>query len=61
MTAVSRAWLKACLGAESVFPPTRRETAKVHVQHIIAKLGVSDRTQAVIRALDLGLLTPESE
>ncbi|NJO05076.1 MAG: response regulator [Chloroflexaceae bacterium] len=31
-------------------------TVKVHVQHIIAKLGVSDRTQAAVRALELGLL-----
>jgi DNA-binding NarL/FixJ family response regulator len=32
-----------------------RATAKVHVRHIIAKLGVSDRTQAAVRALGLGL------
>ena len=32
-----------------------RATAKVHVRHIIAKLGVSDRTQAVVRAMELGL------
>jgi DNA-binding NarL/FixJ family response regulator len=32
-----------------------RATAKVHVQHIIRKLGVSDRTQAVVRAFELGL------
>jgi len=32
-------------------------TIKVHVQHIIAKLGVSDRTQAAVRAVELGLLT----
>lgn len=31
-------------------------TAKNHVEHIIAKLGVSDRTQAVVKALELGLL-----
>ena len=31
-------------------------TAKNHVEHIIRKLGVSDRTQAVVRALDLGIL-----
>ena len=31
-------------------------TVKVHVGHIIAKLGVSDRTQAVVRAIHLGLL-----
>ena len=32
-------------------------TVKVHVGHIIAKLGVSDRTQAVVRAIHLGLLS----
>jgi DNA-binding NarL/FixJ family response regulator len=32
-----------------------RATAKVHVQHIIRKLRVSDRTQAVVRAIELGL------
>jgi DNA-binding NarL/FixJ family response regulator len=32
-------------------------TAKVHVEHIIAKLEVSDRTQAVVRALQLQILT----
>ena len=31
-------------------------TAKRHVENIIAKLGVSDRTQAVVRALQLGML-----
>lgn len=31
-------------------------TVKVHVQHIIAKLGVSDRTQAAVRAVEMGLL-----
>jgi DNA-binding NarL/FixJ family response regulator len=31
-------------------------TAKNHVEHIMAKLGVSDRTQAVVRALELGIL-----
>jgi DNA-binding NarL/FixJ family response regulator len=32
-----------------------KATAKVHVQHILRKLGVSDRTQAVVRAFALGL------
>ncbi len=36
-----------------------RGTVKVHVQRIIAKLGVSDRTQAAIRALEMGLLDPD--
>ncbi|NJN65958.1 MAG: response regulator transcription factor [Chloroflexaceae bacterium] len=31
-------------------------TVKVHVQHIIAKLNVSDRTQAAVRAVELGLV-----
>jgi DNA-binding NarL/FixJ family response regulator len=31
-------------------------TAKNHVEHIIGKLGVSDRTQAVVKALELGVL-----
>ena len=35
-----------------------RATAKVHVQHIIAKLGVSDRTQVIVRAFELGLTRP---
>jgi DNA-binding NarL/FixJ family response regulator len=35
-----------------------RATAKVHVQHIIAKLGVSDRTQVIVRAFELGLMRP---
>lgn len=36
-------------------------TAKIHVQHIIAKLNVSDRTQAAVRAVELGLLNAEPE
>ena len=33
-------------------------TVRVHVQHIIAKLEVSDRTHAAVRASELGLLSP---
>lgn len=32
-------------------------TAKNHVEHIIMKLGVSDRTQAVVKSLELGILS----
>ncbi len=39
--------------SESLF--ITKSTAKVHVRRIIAKLEVSDRTQAVVRALELGL------
>ena len=41
------------IGQELVITPG---TAKNHVEHIIRKLGVSDRTQAVVRALELGIL-----
>jgi DNA-binding NarL/FixJ family response regulator len=33
-------------------------TVKVHVERIINKLDVSDRTQAAVRAVELGYLTP---
>jgi len=42
--------------AEGLF--ISKATAKVHVRRVIAKLGVSDRTQAVVRALELGLAPP---
>lgn len=35
-----------------------RGTAKIHVERIIRKLGVSDRTQAALRAIELGLASP---
>ena len=35
-------------------------TVKVHVRRIIAKLSVSDRTQAAVRASELGLLGPKN-
>jgi len=34
-----------------------RNTARNHVQNIITKLGVSDRTQAAVLAIELGLLS----
>lgn len=36
-------------------------TAKNHVEHIIAKLRVSDRTQAVVKALEIGVLDLAAE
>ena len=33
-------------------------TVKRHVEHIIRKLGVSDRTQAAVKAMELGIVTP---
>jgi DNA-binding NarL/FixJ family response regulator len=32
-------------------------TIKTHVEHVIGKLGVSDRTQAAVRAIELGLVS----
>ena len=36
-------------------------TVKIHVEHILAKLNVSDRTQAAVRAIELGLLNTISK
>jgi DNA-binding NarL/FixJ family response regulator len=36
-------------------------TVKVHVERIIDKLGVSDRTQAAVRAVELGYVIPPSQ
>jgi DNA-binding NarL/FixJ family response regulator len=36
-------------------------TVKNHVEHILAKLVVSDRTQAAVRAIELGLLRTTSK
>jgi DNA-binding NarL/FixJ family response regulator len=33
-------------------------TVKRHLEHILAKLGVSDRTQAAVKAIELGLRPP---
>jgi NarL family two-component system response regulator LiaR len=35
------------------------ETVKTHVRHILAKLGVQSRTQAVLYALRMGLVSPD--
>jgi DNA-binding NarL/FixJ family response regulator len=45
--------------AEGLF--ISRGTVKRHVENIIAKLEVSDRTQAVVRALELGVLELSEE
>ena len=36
-----------------------RATAKTHVENVIRKLGASDRTQAAVRAIELGLVGTE--
>jgi DNA-binding NarL/FixJ family response regulator len=35
------------------------DTVKTHVKHILAKLGVQSRTQAVLYAIRLGLVSTE--
>ena len=34
-------------------------TIKVHVEHILGKLGATDRTQAAVRAVELGIVRPD--
>jgi DNA-binding NarL/FixJ family response regulator len=46
-------WTNRRIAEELVVSPG---TVKNHVEHIMAKLGVSDRTQAVVRALELGII-----
>ncbi len=50
---VARGLTNREIGRELSLSPA---TVKVHVQHVIGKLGVSDRTQAAVRAVELGLL-----
>ena len=56
----------ALLGQGRPTPEIARElfiseaTVKVHLRHIIEKLGVSDRTQAAVRAIELGLVRLET-
>jgi DNA-binding NarL/FixJ family response regulator len=49
-------WTNRRIAEELVVSPG---TVKNHVEHIMAKLGVSDRTQAVVRALELGIIEIE--
>jgi NarL family two-component system response regulator LiaR len=49
---VARGWTNREIAAELELSPG---TVKVHVERILAKLGVSHRTQAAVRAVEMGL------
>ena len=53
LTLVAQGLTNRQIGLKLVVSPA---TVKVHVEHILAKLGVSDRTQAAVRATEAGLL-----
>ena len=35
-------------------------TVKVHVEHILAKLGAAGRTEAAVRAVEMGMVPPRA-
>jgi DNA-binding NarL/FixJ family response regulator len=56
LTLLARGYTNREIAQELVITPS---TVKVHVEHILAKLGVADRTQAAVVALELGYITTE--
>lgn len=53
LTLLTQGMTNRAIAAALIISPA---TAKIHVEHIIAKLGVADRTQAAVRAIELGLV-----
>lgn len=51
---VTRGYTNRAIAEELI---VTHHTVKVHVEHILTKLGVGDRTQAAVKALELGYIT----
>jgi len=52
---LARGYTNREIGTQLVITPS---TVKVHVEHILSKFGVSDRTQAAVQAIEMGYITP---
>jgi len=51
---LARGYTNRAIAAQLVISPS---TVKVHVEHILAKMGVSDRTQAAVQAIERGFVS----
>ena len=54
LTLVTRGYTNRAIAEELIITP---HTVKAHVEHILTKLKVDDRTQAAVKAMELGYVT----